>query len=362
MPSPTRSSSRPSDLVLHIGSGKTGTTSIQEFLHRNRPRLADLGVLYPRTPGRRRHLRLSMFVQDDEALDRIPHWHRQRFTSPTEFRKAFRRRLSREIDRSGLSRVLLSDEGLYGSRDQSLRELHRLLDPIAGSLRVVVYLRRQDDHMVSRYQQVVKAGETRRLEVRTRELDLSKTYDYYARLRKWERLVGPTELVVRRFERASFVEGSLFQDFFEAAGIDARADDLDDVETQNESLDAEAVEFLRLYNLYRLEHAGGRGGLIHNRSLVTRLAQHATGPTLTMPDSFLDEFMANWEESNQRVAREILGEESGELFRTPRKSRNTTTVQQLDPARLDHFINLLELPEHVHEPLRRLVELEAVAR
>ena len=63
--------------------------------------------------------------------------------------------------------------------------------------------------MVSRYQQVVKVGETRKLAERARVLDLWRTYDYYARLQTWAQLLEPTEFVVRRFERDGFVEGSL---------------------------------------------------------------------------------------------------------------------------------------------------------
>ena len=349
----------PLDLVLHIGSGKTGTSSIQHFLHRNRARLAELGHLYPETPGRTRHTRLGLFIQNDEALADLPSWYRQRSSSPQAFRRAFRRRLFREINQSGLSRVLLSDEALYGAPDQALRRLGRFTGRIAGSIRLVVYLRRQDDHMVSRYQQVVKTGETRRLADRAQQLDLSKTYDYYARLRTWARLLEPSEFVVRRFERGSFVDGSLYQDFLDAAGVDARADEMDQVTSVNESLDAEAVEFLRLLNLYRVEHEAATVGLIDNRRLVRRLAEVSTGPTLTLPASLLDGFMARWEESNQAVAREFLGEDTGCLFHTPRKTKNTTTEQFLDPARLDHFVTVAELPEQMHATLRALVEREA---
>ena len=66
--------SSPLDVVLHVGSGKTGTSSIQYFLHRNRARLADLGYLYPQSPGRRRHTRLGLFVQPDKALSGRPSW------------------------------------------------------------------------------------------------------------------------------------------------------------------------------------------------------------------------------------------------------------------------------------------------
>jgi hypothetical protein len=72
--------------------------------------------------------------------------------------------------------------------------------------------------------------------------------------------------------------------------------------------------------------------------------------------------MEQWEESNRGVAREILGDQTGQLFRAPRKTSNTTTEQRLDPARLDRFTELLELPERMHAPLRRLAEREARAR
>jgi hypothetical protein len=349
------------DVVLHMGSGKTGTSSIQLFLHRNRARLAELGLLYPEAPGRIRHSRLGHFILPDDQLDKRPSWGRERFSSPAEFREAFPQRLFREIDESGLPGVLFSDEALYGSPDSALARLHQFLDGFAASLRVVVYLRRQDDHLVSRYQQVVKVGETRRLDQRTREMDFSKTYGYHPRLRKIQQLLKPAELVVRRFERASFSDGSLYQDFLDAAGIDVRADAMDQVQPVNESLDADAVEFLRILNVFRAESQAAELPK-QNRPLVQRLAKASTGPTLTLPGPVLDDFMARWEESNRRVAREMLGEEDGVLFRTPRKTSNTTCDQVLDPAKLDDYLELLGLPEQTHAPLRRLAEQEAAVR
>lgn len=366
---------RPSqlDLVLHIGSGKTGTSTIQHFLHQNRARLAELGLLYPRSPGQRRHTHLSLFVHPDDTIENVGAWNPGRWSSPAEFRKAFRRRLFREVNQSGLSHVLLSDEGLYGAPNEVLLRLRRFTDQIAGSLRLVVYLRRQDDHLMSRYQQVVKVDETERLTDQGPQEGSprpgswarrqgSKTYDYYARLRTWQELLEPDDLVVRPFERESFVEGSLFQDFLDAVDVDARADEMDQTdETVNESLDAESVEFLRILNIFRKEHEEAAALPRRNRPLVVRLAAASTGPTLTMPDALLDEFMARWEESNRRLAREVLGDESGRLFRAPRKTRNTTGEQYLDPARLEHFLALLELPARTHAPLRALVEREAKA-
>jgi hypothetical protein len=349
----------PVDLVLHIGSGKTGTSSIQYLLKENRELLAAQGVLYPRTPGRQRHVRLGLYVKSDSELDRQMSWQRMKHDSPGAFRASFRRRLLAEIAETGAHRVLMSDEAMYGMSDSALRRLRDLTDQLARSVRVVVYLRRQDDHLCSRYQQVVKIGEVRRLAERTEQMDFSSTYDYRARLQRWEELVSPTELVVRPFERSGFRDGSLFQDFLDAAGLDVRLPEPGPQDSRNESLDAETVEFVRILNLYRVEHEGARPGLIDNGKVVRRLAQVSDGPTLTLPETALDAFMATWEDGNRAVARDFLGTGRTELFTASRKTAGTTTSQHLDPERLDHFLAAADLPEHMHDPLRRLVEREA---
>lgn len=358
---PTSTLSRPQDIVLHIGMGKTGTSSIQFFLRDNRERLRALGLLVPATPGGGRHIRLGLYVKSDEELSTNPGWARLKQPDPAKFREAFRRRLLSEIEDSGLSRVLFTDEGLFKSTGPALRRLRRFTDRIAKSTRVVVYLRRQDDHMVSNYQQEVKRGRTPRLREWARG-EGSDVYDYFARLRLHEQLLAPTDLVVRRYEPASFANGSLYQDFLDAADIDLSADDLRQRPDRNLSLDAESVEFLRLLNLYRVRNEGATEGLIDNASLTARLSEVSTGPVLSLPAGWLDAFMAQWADTNELVARQYLRDTSGQLFRMPRKTANVTTEQHLDPDRLDHFLTLLELPEQLHAPLRRLVEREASFR
>ncbi len=347
------------ELVLHIGSGKTGTSSIQGFLAKNRERLAELGILYPRAPGRTRHVRLSLSLRSDADLVMQPGWSRQGYSSPARFREDVDRQLREELREAALPRVLLSDEALYGASEEKLERLRAMLARMARRPRVVVYLRRQDDHLCSRYQTVIQRGDVRRLTERLEQMSNATMYDYDATLRTWQRLVEPTEIIVRPFDRGRFVGGSLLRDFLNAADINAAVDDFEEVGVRNESLDAESVEFLRILNLYRVEHEGARAGLIDNRSLLTRLGRASTGPTLTLGSEALDAFMARWEQSNQRVAREFLKDGSDRLFDLPRKTRDTTVEQRLDPARVEHFVSLLELPEPMHSPLRALAEREA---
>lgn len=348
----------PLDVVVHIGSGKTGTSTIQRVLRRNADLLAEAGHLYPRTPGVARHTKLGLFLRPDDELVRHADWLTGEYdVPPATFRTRFRRRLLREIAGSGARRVVFSDEGLFSAGDRTIQRTRRFTHAIGRDVRLVVYLRRQDDHLVSRYQQVVKMGEIAPLTT-WMQRDWVGTYDYHLRLRSWQAL-DPAAFVVRRFERERMVGGSLVSDFLAAADIALPEDRLTDTEARNESLGAEAIELLRILNLYRVEHEGAQPGLFGNHHHVVRLREVPTGPVLTLPDAELDRFMATWEESNRRVASDFLDDQTGELFRAERKTEGTTTEQRLDPARLDQYLDLLEVPKDQHSAIRSIAEREA---
>lgn len=145
-------------------------------------------------------------------------------------------------------------------------------------------------------------------------------------------------------------------------GVDLPEDGWELPEDRNVSLGAETVEFLRLLNLRRVHHAGARVGMIDNREIVRTLAVEPQGPTLTLPDPVLDDFMAQWADGNAEVARRWLGAGDGVLFRTPRRTAGTTPRQFLDPDRVDHFAGLLGLSEAERVPLRLLARDAAAGR
>lgn len=351
-----RGSPAPVDLILHIGSDKTGTTSLQRLLHRNRDLLAEAGVLYPRSPGPTRHTRIGLFIRPDEGLVRTAAWRRESFDSPQQFRRVFRRRLRREMARASLPRMLLSDEALFGASDQGLHNLRRLTDRVARTVQVVVYLRRQDERLASRYQQEVKVGETERLADRVRRDDLPRLYDYAYRLDRWAAIVEPDRMTVRPFEPAHFAGGSLHRDFLDAVGIDL---DLDGVQSEprNASLGVEGVEVLRLVNLLRRDQPDLAPKLPENRILATALGAHDTGPVVDLPADRLDAFMDRWRDGNDRLASRFLDRDR--LFTEPRRPARGTTRQVLPPDRLDHYLEVLGVPEDLHDPLRELARAEA---
>ncbi|KAA1426300.1 hypothetical protein [Nocardioides antri] len=344
----------PVDLVLHLGPGKTGTTTIQRMLRQHRAELARQGVLYPVSPGQERHTKFGLSFRGDAELAKQPAWSRMRPQSPERFRRRVHRLLRAEIAEAGLPCVLISDEALFNLGRDALERLRRFTDSVGARVRPVVYLRRQDDHLLSLYQQQVKIGETRRL-TEWAAGDRTRIYDYARRLADWRDVVFPSTFAVRRFEPSAFRGGSLEADFLAAAKVSGITPSV--TARSNESLDAETVEFLRVFNLYEVERHGESPGVMDHRHLTSALAGHSDGPTLTLPPAQLESFMARWQEPNERVAREHFGEP--ELFPAPRRTRTTTHLQVLDPARVDHFADLCGLPEAVREDLRSIAAREA---
>lgn len=140
----------PPTLFLHVGTHKTGTSTVQTALYANRLRLAEAGVLYPTegvycTPagwsgpppeGGHRYLAFSM-------MGTWPPWDRWDVTAPLdECRRSLRGDLERWRRREGRADVVLSSE--YWFRDVDPHRLRALVDGLGYRLRVVVYLRRQD--------------------------------------------------------------------------------------------------------------------------------------------------------------------------------------------------------------------------
>lgn len=331
------------DCFLHIGTGKTGTTTIQDFLAANRRSLSKQGILYPKSPGKRRHVRVSFFARNDKRVKAMNEWKRRGGGEPDTFREEFRAAFLKEIDNSNAQTTILSDEALSALRDEEIARLKELLDACFNQVHVIIYLRRQDDYIASRYQQDIKKGRTYTLDEYLRRLPRG-TYDYHAKCRRFARYFGKGQVLPRVFDRESFVGGSLLHDFASATGIpdslvdltikNKQADgatDSDDPESErNRSLDARRTEFLRRMNFHFDEIEDPRARNRYRRAVTLALVRRSDGPVLAPDDSTLDKIMEQFADSNAAVAKEYLGRKDGILFSSTRRQRETVSEIELD--------------------------------
>ncbi len=256
----------PGAVLVHIGPPKTGTTSLQAALARERPRLADHDVVYPGV--RRRHRRAG-----DALLERIR-------TDGKPVRRSAWDELVDEVRAAPAARVCISTENLARANPDQIRRIVSDLGP--DRVHMVVVARRLDRLLPSAWQQRVKGvGETLSYGEWLEEV-LGEEQASYAATRFWrhhrlsqtlhdwlEHLPGGRVVVAVGDESDRSGLLRVFEQLLRLpAGVlvgDGRAD-----ESHNTSLSHERAELLR-----RVTLALGDRGTSEQRAKAGRAVQRA---------------------------------------------------------------------------------------
>lgn len=211
------------ELVIHCGAHKTGTSSIQSLLFEQRQELLNRGVLY--IPGAElNHIGIVNFLHQP--------------ATPVSTRNTIRSRIVCTIDnyrsRKEMEKVLVSHESFfsfvnihqgggdfYGSTNQSLKNLELLeLGELFSSVRIVLYIRRQDEFLQSLYMQNLSSGTwTNSFEQALANIDCTNI-SWLSYATKLANFFGKSNVVVRPFEAIGGGWKNLLNDFCMASTIE----------------------------------------------------------------------------------------------------------------------------------------------
>ncbi|MEM6371392.1 MAG: hypothetical protein AAF727_01240 [Pseudomonadota bacterium] len=213
-------------LIIHIGSQKTGSTSIQTFLTQNPDKMAAAGLSYVQAGrGPAAHNKLA-FKRDTDQFPRIMN------------------RLVNEVQNAPDQTHVISAEMLFTTRmARSLIEY--LPDDLRAETQIIAYIRRQDKFLEAMYKQVVKTGRfkgTAQDYAQKREAALmySKILGVYADG------FGADNVTVLPYERDRFREGDVILDMCAHLGMtDVSRADLPE-KFSNVTLSREVSEMLGL--------------------------------------------------------------------------------------------------------------------
>ena len=204
-------------ILLHIGSSKTGTSSLQHVMHINRQPLARVGVIYPRAgralSNRSAHHNLCYEMQEGRRKAGI--------FDPA---RGTWRDVFEEIDASGAETAVISSEAFAACKPRQIENL-------AGVLRdrdvtVILYLRRQDLWLQSTWNQRARFGRA--------SLDFWRFFEdvgydrgrYDELISRWVANFGAANIHLRVFDAippGSDVVEDLRQTFFPGLDIQAAA-------------------------------------------------------------------------------------------------------------------------------------------
>ena len=184
-------------VILHIGFFKTGSTALQEFFELNREALAQRGIFYPER------------TKDDFVVPFLS-WHPG--FEPGGERQAYEQLVEAA---SGFRYTILSNENfsfLYlGEEKAAIQTIADYLARI-GKVKVIIYVRRQDELMQSSYIYNVMWQGMATTQTTAFEGNPEKVID------EWALVFGPDNIIVRPYEKQQNAP-DIFHDFFQAVGL-----------------------------------------------------------------------------------------------------------------------------------------------
>ena len=245
-----------SSLILHIGTEKTGTTSIQKFLKINQSRLVDSSVFTSDSLAiandHFNHRWLTYGVMDKGKFCNDQYLRRMNLYDDDEIELQYNRRMRKlegEIVRSKTLKEkplwILSSEHLQ-SRLRQEGEIERLKDALSlhfDVIKLVVYIRRPIDLAVSLFSQQLKSGQRPMTFPECDHPYIKNLCDHESMIKKWSRAFRPESFIVRRFQSENFKNRNVIHDFFAAIGIES-LDNFVVPEMANQRLSESAMKYL----------------------------------------------------------------------------------------------------------------------
>ncbi len=188
-------------LIIHTGWHKTGTSSLQGFCEENRERLAEIGLLYPRS---------GIGNIEFKSVDTAFCGHRKFsavLAAPNSVSAtALLENIKDEAEQSNCSSVLISSETLSAA-DQRISELlPASLARFFDEVKILSYVRRQDDWAESFYREILCwSGQKIKFDFNNFCSGFLKPWlDYPERLAVWERLFGAENLIVKSYNDRTY--------------------------------------------------------------------------------------------------------------------------------------------------------------
>jgi len=327
-------------IYLHIGCHKTGTSTIQRFLAQNRARLEEVGYrVLMSAPDGTYHALAKPFLDPEATLDSL----QQNDTV---------RSFLAEADATTQS-IIVSSENFDSVPRMQLPNLAAVLGD--RPVKVIVYLRRQEEIIPSAYLQQVKTGVTRlsfdewfhHFIGRPRANKHNVRFNYMKLLSLWSE--AGFKLAPALFLRADWHRGDLVDDFLHRIGVDDDAlTAFERVPSENISPGARAGVLCR--ELALRDESGDWNRL---RQRLQRLepaivAAWADDRLRLLNAEQLEQCADIYRIPNRQVARSFFGRDNGRLF--PSTPIEPAPPVQLDARHVQQVMKALATRENLPEP------------
>ncbi|MCL9820692.1 hypothetical protein NCR96_02870 [Helicobacter sp. 14348-15] len=274
---------------VHIGTVKTGTTSIQTFLVKNRELLRKQKYFHPHYCSGIENWKLFHLAKATQEVKQ------ERFEG---FRQSLLKRLVDEV-------IIFSSECFHEFfyNQTEIFEFKKVLLSLGfNKVFIVIYLREPFELVTSFYNTELLLRRKERYEL-FEKWENAIQYglhiaDHRKSLQNWEEIFGKENLIVRLFDKNEFKDGDLLKDFVDAIGL--KWDDSFIIpEKENETIDLLGIKLTRAIN-YAMPHWFFKIFLQKHFTLKDKDLKFM--PPKEVYQSYIDYF----EESNEWVKKEFF--------------------------------------------------------
>ncbi len=289
-------------LVLHIGTKKTGTTLLQNSLAKNLEKLQAAGWSYPDFLEHRNHSVLALpFQRNITDLH-----HRYEIASPEQI-KAKLAMISKNFNKQVKpdSTWIITSE-YFSSRlqsDEEVEDVITFLRRFFDRIDVVVAFRRQEFVFPSVYSQRTKEDWPATWSWEFCEKHLP-TLEYPSMFDRWNSAAGVDSVSTIAYLEEHKRDGMwLLKQFGAATGIPMNESwTIPDDSAANRSLSAEGIAFLNLVNPYvPRKKSDGSSNMFLRRALIKRVAELTPGASFKPGVEVIDRITENYYASNREL-------------------------------------------------------------
>jgi hypothetical protein len=203
--------------VLHIGTEKTGTTLLQDWLYLNQAALSESGIYLSNKLGKTNNRLIPAYF-----CSHLDDWARRNRIATQEdkhaFFEGFLENLTSEITQASKSHkyFVITSEHLHSRlrKRYEIEDLYKFLNKNFDGLKVICYFRNQFDVAVSLYSTALKISSHAALESFIEQAKPENYYYDYARIADtWAEVFGRANCDFKVYNREQFLDKDIRKDF-----------------------------------------------------------------------------------------------------------------------------------------------------
>lgn len=291
------------EVILHIGAGKTGTSSIQRCLSNNANELLNHDIYVPST---------DLSLDGQRTGQHVWYFASLRKKTIEEAKTALETNLRAQLKTQSQSKILLSAENL--SDRNGISSLFKDLAK-EYTFKIIFYIRRQDNYLLSAWQQWFAKADNDFWAWMLRSA--GNIGNWKLVIEDWESVIPRENIQVRIYDRQELVNEDVVSDFFNLLNVPTSSLNIESGSNQNPSFNLGIIDLVeKNSNLFEGAHDNEFYNFLAKFSPSSKkISKHS-------PISFKQRMaiLSKYNESNNWILENYFPKGRNHLFKNPTES------------------------------------------